>query len=1101
MNRKQRRALGLSGQNKVEVSLTRFFRNEEEMAGKDGFKKIQSLSQKAYAAMSSCDLLTAEKITNELLEFKISLFGNEHPTVAYTLNDLSTILASLNRFQESEVVLKNAESVLSNLNFEYYSHEYRYQLTNLSRIYELTGRFEECIECCYRLLMLDPEVKYASIDSHRSLLHNDYIMIGDYKYKINATSKHFKFETDWPSWEESEKEALNMIMRFEIYNDYRFADNHSGFKNNVRNFKDNLLSRFNLVKDEDDHAHSKRKLHILNLIHAHIDSNKNDPCYIPMLFINRAQELKGDGGILLLKKSLQLINCKNKATDRQKYGMELVSNILLAEFLFVKKNYFEVIAVLEKYISGGCVDKISDPIMVRSMIYLAFSYSYTNTWSKAVKLFTSLYDYSKGRFLLTNCNKLDSQEIICDYVQSIINLTTVPSVREDIVDRLREALNILNNVKLNAQLYNLKADTYFNLSNYADNTEEKINLLTESLRLDEKYRGAHSPSVALTLLPLSKLCHPEKALPLLNRALKINIDIYGHDDVEVAYVYEELAVWCCKKNDYDEAVNNFKKAMTIFALHKESQGCEYSYSRFLSQHNLNGAIFYGKIHINKIQSARKDIIKIDERVLDDFDKSVADTYSHLASLLIKAGRYGEAEFVNGMQKDKEYFELTRSNLDRKLPNRNIAFNSAELSAKETLDGFATTLSTLGKRLSELQMNKIRTKAENLEFDKIKDNIRQVNRDFSGFLDNLHEVLPQHEVTQLDQNTYKLINMSDAGVDTVAVYVVTAEDNFHTVMVTPHVRKAFSVDYKSVDIATKVLKFRELLKEPENSAYLPLAKELYDIIIRPMEFEFLSGEYTTILWMLNGSLRLLPLAALHDGEQFLLNKFRNVCITTCSTIGQQRHARWNGLGMGVSQEHHGHSALLAVKEELEGIFSDGNSSGIIPGVILLDEAFTRDAMELNLDGGYKAVHIASHFELNPTNETMSYLLLGDGSKISLDELRSIPRLFKGVDIVAFSACSTGLGTTSIGGREVDGIGYLGEMQGAKTVMATLWPVEDRSTSMLMREFYRLREEGMTKAEAMQQAQLCLLNGKITSDDGYDFKHPYFWAPFILIGNGG
>jgi CHAT domain-containing protein len=76
-----------------------------------------------------------------------------------------------------------------------------------------------------------------------------------------------------------------------------------------------------------------------------------------------------------------------------------------------------------------------------------------------------------------------------------------------------------------------------------------------------------------------------------------------------------------------------------------------------------------------------------------------------------------------------------------------------------------------------------------------------------------------------------------------------------------------------------------------------------------------------------------------------------------------------------------------------------------------------------------------------------------------------------------------------------------MQGAKTVMATLWPVEDKSTSILMREFYRLRESGMTKAEALQQAQLVFLNGLLSSDDGHDFTHPYFWAPFILIGNGG
>ncbi len=353
---------------------------------------------------------------------------------------------------------------------------------------------------------------------------------------------------------------------------------------------------------------------------------------------------------------------------------------------------------------------------------------------------------------------------------------------------------------------------------------------------------------------------------------------------------------------------------------------------------------------------------------------------------------------------------------------------------------------------------------------------------------------------IDQDSYKLINMTDADANTVAIVTVTAKEGFHTVMVTQHGRKAFSAEHKAANIAAKVLKFRELLKDPEDQSYLEVSQELYDIIMRPLEEELLSGGYINILWMLNGVLRLLPLAALHDGKQFLLEKYRNVNITTCSSIGKQPHEHWNGLGMGVTLEHEGHSPLFAVKDELEGIISMDSTSGIIPGDILLDEAFTRDAMESHLEAGYKAVHIASHFELNPANETMSYLLLGDGSKIRMDELRSLPTLFKGVDLVAFSACSTGLGTASTRGREVDGIGYLGEMQGAKTVMATLWPVEDKSTSKLMREFYRLREEGMTKAEALQQAQLALLKGKITSEEGHDFTHPYFWAPFILIGNG-
>ena len=418
------------------------------------------------------------------------------------------------------------------------------------------------------------------------------------------------------------------------------------------------------------------------------------------------------------------------------------------------------------------------------------------------------------------------------------------------------------------------------------------------------------------------------------------------------------------------------------------------------------------------------------------------------------------------------------------------------------DKLGITLYALGTQEATLKQIKERTPEQDQQLAAIKEQIKQVNKKFSVFLDDLHEVLPKEDskIDNIDIETNRLIRLDYADKHTVAVFTVTIKDCLHRVIVTPHGRKRFSSDNNLTDLATKVLDFRELLKDPGDPKYLDLARDLYDIIIRPMEQE-LEG-VNTLLWMLNGVLRLLPIAALHDGNHFMVEKFRNVSITTLSRNDFSMHEDWNCLGMGVTRKHEGHPALTAVKDELEGIISKDNSLGVIPGDILLDDAFTRNAMESYLDKGYKAVHFASHFALNPASETKSYLLLGDGSKISMDELRCNTQLFKGVDLVAFSACSTGLGTTSTKGREVDGIGYLGERQGAKTVLATLWPVEDKSTGMLMKEFYRLREGGMTKAEALQQAQLCLLHGKFKSEDGsLDFAHPYFWAPFILIGNGG
>jgi CHAT domain-containing protein len=138
--------------------------------------------------------------------------------------------------------------------------------------------------------------------------------------------------------------------------------------------------------------------------------------------------------------------------------------------------------------------------------------------------------------------------------------------------------------------------------------------------------------------------------------------------------------------------------------------------------------------------------------------------------------------------------------------------------------------------------------------------------------------------------------------------------------------------------------------------------------------------------------------------------------------------------------------------------------------------------------FPLIHIASHFSFRPGDSLKSFLLLGDGKPLTIEKLRAIPNLFSGVDLLALSACETGVGEKDAEGREVEGFGVLAQRKGAKAVLATLWPVADESTAKLMREFYRLREtqKGMNKAEALRQAQLTLLTGKGA-------------APFVLIGN--
>ncbi len=227
----------------------------------------------------------------------------------------------------------------------------------------------------------------------------------------------------------------------------------------------------------------------------------------------------------------------------------------------------------------------------------------------------------------------------------------------------------------------------------------------------------------------------------------------------------------------------------------------------------------------------------------------------------------------------------------------------------------------------------------------------------------------------------------------------------------------------------------------------------------------------------------------------------------------------------------------VLDEMRGIIRDESvangpatikQTGVLPGVVKLDEQFTQETMLTQLRQRPKVVHIASHFQFSPGNETNSALLLGDGSFLSLAQIKSLPNVFGGVDLLTLSACNTATGGSGANGKEVEGFGVLAQRQGAKAVIASLWPVADRSTKLLMQEFYRVRESqaGMSKVAALREAQLRLLRGQITVDTTQSpsrqithedpkpdeakrpsfkpdpkapFAHPYYWAPFILIGN--
>src|SRR5262249_4060415 len=155
-------------------------------------------------------------------------------------------------------------------------------------------------------------------------------------------------------------------------------------------------------------------------------------------------------------------------------------------------------------------------------------------------------------------------------------------------------------------------------------------------------------------------------------------------------------------------------------------------------------------------------------------------------------------------------------------------------------------------------------------------------------------------------------------------------------------------------------------------------------------------------------RYLPVAALHDGETYLVERYRHVMFTPASQarLKDAPQTTWKGLGLGVSQAHGDFVALPGVVEELQGIIRDesqATSTGVLPGAPNRAAAFRAQAMRAALRQRYPVVHIASPFQFHPGNETASFLLLGDGSHLPLSEIKTWPNIFAGVDLLTLSAC--------------------------------------------------------------------------------------------------
>lgn len=270
----------------------------------------------------------------------------------------------------------------------------------------------------------------------------------------------------------------------------------------------------------------------------------------------------------------------------------------------------------------------------------------------------------------------------------------------------------------------------------------------------------------------------------------------------------------------------------------------------------------------------------------------------------------------------------------------------------------------------------------------------------------------------------------------------------------------------------------------------LSKQVYDWLITPLKTKSDFKDTKTLVFVLDGLLRNIPMSALYDGQQYLIEKYA-VTLSPGLQLMQGTSLKANNIQAvvaGISEARSGFSALPGVKSEVKQISQKVNSTST-----LLNENLTEASLSAKLKkGSANVVHLATHGQFSSSLDD-TFLLTWDG-RINIKELSELlrnrqNRQSKNIDLLVLSACDTAAGDN----RAVLGLAGLAVKSGARSTIASLWPVKDEATVNLMNSFYEnLLKSGITKAEALRQAQIQMMKKT-------DFKEPYFWSAFVLVGD--
>lgn len=328
-------------------------------------------------------------------------------------------------------------------------------------------------------------------------------------------------------------------------------------------------------------------------------------------------------------------------------------------------------------------------------------------------------------------------------------------------------------------------------------------------------------------------------------------------------------------------------------------------------------------------------------------------------------------------------------------------------------------------------------------------------------------------------------------DAAVIYPIILHDRLAVIVSLPgQPLRQYIAPITQSDVEITLNQFRQTLEKPITTPESKLlGQKIYNWLVHPIDAELQQHAIKTLVFVLDGELRNIPIAALYDGNQYLIEHY-SIALAPGLQLLNPKPLQQQGLqtlAAGLTEERHGFSALPNVGSELQEIQSEVSSQ------ILLNKAFTSTALQQQINAAsFPIVHLATHGQFS-SNAEDTFILAWD-KPIRVQELSQLLRQredvrTEAIELLVLSACETATGDK----RAALGLAGVAVQAGARSTLASLWSLDDQSGAQLIAQFYRqLVNHQVSKAEALRQAQLHLLQNS-------NFRHPRYWAPYVLLGN--